>query len=425
MGKWYIVLFFYLCFISCENTRHTNDMPLTEIDIDSAMKSVEAFGISELAGEITYVALETTDSSLIGNYPDVAVWENRIVVSSQDQPLMVFDKNDGHFCNRIGHAGDDPEGYGTDGWGNIPFYIDRTNGTVYLMASGNMRLLRYDMDGRFLGSVTPDMGLSEPAMLNLHYFLVSNDRVTAHNKKWWSPNHPYLVCFDGVSGRLADTVPDIVSGYDIPSSPGNFDAYIFGTYIPYGGMGTYIISFQDNDKMYQITPNAPSLWEYEGQRFLKEAFIDTIYRIESASLLPHVALNLGRRHWPYGKRFDRESSVGRISIDYMLENENLIYFHFHTGLYEKPDGRQAYCGFYNKHSGKTGVMKGERIADDIYHFLPLTVRRVSSSGEFVGLIQATDVIDWKKENALIPENRSIQSVLNMDVDDNPVVVLMK
>jgi hypothetical protein len=404
---------------------HTNESDIPLIDIDSAMKLAGEFGLSELVSDVTYVALETTDSSLIGNYPDIAVWNDRIVVSSQDQPLMVFDKNSGRFCNRIGHAGDDPEGYGTDGWGNIPFYVDRTNGTVYLMALGNMRLLRYDMDGRFLGSVTPDMGLPESTMLNLHYFLASNDRVTAHNKKWWSPNHPYLVCFDGVTGHLLDTIFSIVSDYGIPSHPGNPDAYNFGTYISYGGMGTYTINFPDNDKMYKITPNAPSLWEYEGQRYLKEAFVDTIYRIESLLLVPHVALDLGRWHWPYGKRFDREGSAGRISVDYMLENENLIYFHFHTGLYEKSDGRQAYCGFYSKHSGKTKVMRGDRIADDIYHFLPLTVRCVSSSGEFAGMIQAADVINWKKENVLIPENMNIQALLNMDVEDNPVVVLMK
>jgi hypothetical protein len=408
------------CLFSCHPNHRTEEIPV--IRIGEAMESVSDFSLSAIADEISFVVLETTDRSLIGNYPDIAVWKDKIVVSSQNQPLLVFDRKDGHFCNTIGHFGDDPEGCGNDGFGNIPFGIDRTNGTVYLRALGDIHWLRYDLNGRFLGRVKPDMGKRENYRFNFSYFLVSNNTVTTHNKMWML-NEPYLTCFDGITGNLLDTIPPIVSPV-LPVSEISNLSYLYGDYDAYGSMGVFIMEYR-GDKVYDVFPGSPSLWEHDGQRYLKECFIDTVYTVGEKTLTPRLALDMGKWNWPYEKRFDRDGSGERISIDYMLENDNLIYFHFHTGLHEKQDRQQSHCGFYDKRSGETKVMKGDRIADDKYQFLPLTVRKVSSSGEFVGLIQAADVIEWKEKHAAIPDNRNLQSVLTMDSEDNPVVVLMK
>jgi hypothetical protein len=401
-----VILAYY--FLSCNEGKKEERIPA--IEIGRAMETSGAFELSEMATDLSFVALETTDRSLIGNYPDISVWNDKIVVSSQNQPLLVFDRKDGHFCNSIGHFGDDPEGCGNDGWGNIPFWIDRTNGTVYLRALGDMHGLRYDLNGRFLGRVKPDMGKRENYSFNFSHFLVSNDTITTHNKLWML-NDPYLTCFDGTTGGLLDTVPPIVSPV-LPMSEITNLSYFYGGYAAYGCMGVFIMEYQDN-KLYKVLPGSPSLWEHGGERYLKEAFIDTIYAVGENSLTPRLALDMGKWHWPYEKRFDREGSGRRIFIDYMLENDDLIYFHFHTGLYEKQDQQQSHCGFYDKRSGKTKVI------------LPQTIHRVSSSGEFVGLIQAADVIDWKEEHAGIPDNRNLQSLLTVNGKDNPVVVLMK
>ena len=157
---------------SCVEQKQGED--LTTISIGNAMKSLREIRISEISNVILYVALETTDSSLIANYPDFEIWGDKIVVSSMNQPLMVFDKYDGHFCNSIGHIGDDPTAFSTDGWGNIPFWIDKANGTVYLRGLGDIRLLRYNLDGTYLRSVAPvfesfDSYLLKGELINYFY----------------------------------------------------------------------------------------------------------------------------------------------------------------------------------------------------------------------------------------------------------------
>jgi hypothetical protein len=403
--------------LSCREEKGQGRIP--EIEIGRAMEAVGQFGISEMAGDISFVALETTDSSLVGRMPGVAAWGDRIIVSSRNQPLLVFDRGDGHFCNSIGHIGEGPEGCATDG-GIIPFYVDRTNGTVYLRALGNRSMLRYDMNGRFLGRVTPDIGRAESFQLNSCFFLILNDTVTAHSNTVFSEGNPYAVLFNGTDGHLLDTVPSIVLPAPPVSEVAGISVFSEG-YESFGGTGMIRIEYKDGKEHY-LVPGSPSLWTYGGQRYLKEGFIDTVYTVCAAGekpLTPRLALNLGRWQWPYEKRFDREGSESRISIDYMMENEKVIYFHFHTG------DLQSYCGFYDKRSGTTKVMKGDRIEDDLYHFLPLTVRKISASGEFLALIEASDILEWKEQNASVPGIPNIESLLNMDGEDNPVIVFIK
>ena len=66
--------------ISCG--KQNNDDSIHLIDIGNAMESVSDFGISKIGNHISYVALETTENSLIGDHPNLAVWGDKIIVSS-------------------------------------------------------------------------------------------------------------------------------------------------------------------------------------------------------------------------------------------------------------------------------------------------------------------------------------------------------
>jgi hypothetical protein len=405
-------------FLSCHEEKVPGRIP--EIEIGRAMELVGKFGISEIADNISFVALETTDSSLVGAAPKVMVWGDRIIVSSRDQLLLVFDREDGHFCNSIGRPGNGPEGSAI----GAGFYIDQTNGTVYLRALGNRSLLRYDINGNFLGRITPDIGRGERFSLEDCFFLVLNDTVTAHRYNTaFSGGNPFVFFFNGMDGHLLDTVPSVVSA----ALPALTLSGLVSITISkegdelFGGTGLMRLKYQDG-KTYNLFLGRPSLWTYGGQRYFKEGFIDTVYTVRAAgenSLTPRLALNLGEWQWPYEKQFDGENLRSRISIDYLMENENVIYFHFHTG------DLQEYCGFYDKRSGKTKVMEGLLIEDDLYHFFPLTIKNISSAGEFLGVIEAPDILEWKEQNASVPGIPNIESLLNMDIEDNPVVVFIK
>ena len=287
MKQWYLLLgILFITFFSCskQNSRGNSNL----INIEEAMESMGDFSISEIANNIAYVALETTDNSLIGDHPDIAIWGDKIIVSSMNQPLMVFDKKTGHFCNRIGHIGDDPEGFARDMVGSVPFWIDHTNGTVYLMALSERDLLRYNLDGTFLGRVTSVFRELEIDFINYYFFHISNDVITAHNKMWHA-NEPYIFRFNAVSGTLLNTVSSIVQPF--PQDAIGF-YYMGGTNIRSGG-GTHRFEYSDN-RTARIVPNSPSVWEYNGQQYLKESFIDTVYTIQGNSLEPRLTIDLGK-----------------------------------------------------------------------------------------------------------------------------------
>ncbi|MDR1524299.1 MAG: DUF4934 domain-containing protein, partial [Tannerella sp.] len=361
---------FFILF-SCHYPGDEKKYPV--IEIGKAMETVSGFTVSEIAQTITYVALETQDNCLIGRYPNMNVWKDNILISSLNQPLMVFSKKDGHFCRTIGHIGNDPGGYAKDGSGNISWWVDKTKGTVYFQDWNPTSLLKYDMEGNFLGKVTLSSEGTPAPSLSMSYLYISNDTVTIHNKYISQKEDPFLFRFNGTKGDLLSAFP-----FSREIQPSNIESinYIYSTYIFFGG-GVYQIYFHEN-QMYTVTPNSPSLWEINGEMCLKESFIDTVYTVCPDALVPRILLNLGKWHWPYEKRNESDYSSNKIAIDYILENNSIIYFHFHTGLYESREYCHSYCGVYDKLSGQTKVMKGEAITDDVNGFLPVTIEKVSS-----------------------------------------------
>ena len=70
-------------------------------------------------------------------------------------------------------------------------------------------------------------------------------------------------------------------------------------------------------------------------------------------------------------------------------------------------------------------MQGHALVDDIHNFMLISIRKVSSDGEFVGLLQMFGIMKWKEKNRNTDLPFAIQSLFSKDEEDNPVVVLMR
>jgi hypothetical protein len=227
---------------------------------------------------------------------------------------MIFDKKDGHFRRTIGHIGNDPGGYATDGWGNVSYWIDGTAGTVYFRDWNPTGLLRYDMDGNFLGKVTLSADGTSAPPLAMSRLYIANDTITIHNKYIYQDGTPLIFRFGGTSEDLLNVIP---FSREIQPSIIEEMNYMYGAYTSFGG-GVYQIYYRNNQR-YNVTPDSPSLWEINGEICLKESFIDTIYTVRPDTLLPRILLDLGKWRWPYEKRNESDYSSNRIAIDYILE----------------------------------------------------------------------------------------------------------
>ena len=80
-----------------------------QIDIAGKIESLTELKASDFIKEINYVALETTDSCLVNENPNIQVFKNNIIVNTNKQ-CLVFDKDSGKFLRSIGHIGNDPGG---------------------------------------------------------------------------------------------------------------------------------------------------------------------------------------------------------------------------------------------------------------------------------------------------------------------------
>ena len=101
-------IFAMLLLASCNGAQQTSEVDL--IDIAGGMEKLTELKVSDLGKTIRYIPLETTDSCLIGDFPNIKLLDDKIMVYNGKQCLL-FDKETGKFICSVGHRGDDPEAY--------------------------------------------------------------------------------------------------------------------------------------------------------------------------------------------------------------------------------------------------------------------------------------------------------------------------
>ena len=95
------------------------------IDLEATAREPKPFTQSDLPGTVSFIPLETTDSSLIGMSANIQVSANRILVSSTNQPLLVFDKKTGRYLNQIGQKGAELEKASKTASGRFSFIFSK------------------------------------------------------------------------------------------------------------------------------------------------------------------------------------------------------------------------------------------------------------------------------------------------------------
>lgn len=130
--------------VSCnEKDQKENDV----IHLEKAISAPVDVNASDCFSQVRYISLETTDSSLIGKGPYVQIIKDRILVSTNQQQCLMFDKKTGKFIKQVGHIGNDPEGYNS-----VFCWGDEETGIIYFNG-WNKDLVCYDQEGNFRGKI--------------------------------------------------------------------------------------------------------------------------------------------------------------------------------------------------------------------------------------------------------------------------------
>ncbi|MCD7975706.1 MAG: hypothetical protein LUG51_00595, partial [Tannerellaceae bacterium] len=120
------------------------------------------------------------------------------------------------------------------------------------------------------------------------------------------------------------------------------------------------------------------------------------------------------RHCSYEDRFNIEGSQNKISIDYILEGKNVLFFVFRTNYYHLQESN-TYLGVYNKHDKSVKITNKPYIKDSANNFIIEPLQTATSDGQLVGLMDAASFI----------ENMNRENILDLSEEDNPIAVIVE
>ena len=402
LSTWAYVGYFLLLMLvvtSCSEKQIDGNV----INVAEAMSRLsEGQSVQNLFSSISYIPLETNEQAIIGKYPECIIMDSAILVSSVHQNLKLFDRTNGKYIRDIGHVGTDPEGYAKDSWGKVSFWADAVRRTVYLLGWNNDFLL-YGFDGKYKDRIRLQDTVN--CILSQNYYLMDADRIWGHNKMKLSPETPSVFYMDRNTMSLTGiaTWNSALLPMDEVLSVSN----LLGGNVAYGGdlaMAEFV-----GDRKYYTAINSPSLWKSKDAIRVKQAFNDTIYTISEQGLTPYLVFELGEWHWSEQQQLDVEGCDKKIAIDYILENAEYIYFHFHTSLYLEES--QSYCGFYHKEKKTVVCQKGDSLFDKMNN-QHIQIRGVTSDGHFFALLQPDELSDDNQRR------------MGVEEEGNPIMVML-
>lgn len=399
--------------LACQpSPQKVKDDNLIHIDVAGSMENLIELKVSDLGNHVRYVPLETNDACLIGAYPEIKILDSHILVKSEND-LYCFDKETGKFLNRIGHVGDDPEGYSQYVIG-MPYYNEQ-NEYLYFVRQPN-QLQKYDLQGRYQGKIT----LPTPPDMPTDYAFMDTLIVGYYNNLAQVNTHTRALDFFDGAGRLTDTIGSLLPP---PSSTKQKKvAEIYAK--PLGIVGAALYTrFQDGTALTNILGTLP-LWETDGQLRFKEIFNDTLYQLtHPGSITPYAVFQTSQWHFPAEARQETSGSDNKLLPTVVFENDSILFFQCVRGLYE--DEPEVLNGVYNKATGQTRIGKvSQWFRNDVDKLLPFYPGTCSTQGEFAQIVSANEVRKWLKKHPDTQENEAAAPLWQMDEEDNPVIILV-
>ena len=390
-----------------------------QIDVLPAFENLTELKVSQLGKHIRYVPLETTDSSLIGSSCKVRLLEDKIMVTygaRGESHCFLFDRETGKFIREIGHKGEDPRGYSEP-----KAYVHPVTGHIYFHRAPN-KLIKYNQEGEFLGEVEMPNGLPSG-----FYPLLTKEGMLVYEGPAFNANHQsQLYWLDEAKGKTGDVALPVVNNSEEINPEGIHSLSVFGAGSNVIGLlgytGVIHITFKDETlKLYPF--NYPAVWEMEDGFRLHETFSDTIYQVKGTELEPYRVFNLGDRCLAVEERGKKEGYEDKLSITYVLETNDLIYFQCAKNLY---GNCTFYNGIYHKSDGEVTMNEvKDAFTDDLTGFLPFVPIAHTPKGEFAGILTIEQIQEWQEEHPDATLEGALAPLKDLDFDANPVVVIVE
>ena len=330
--------------------------------------------LNELASDIRYVPLETTDDCLMNNEFYIMQYTGEDIITSG---IFHFDKN-GKFLNKIGSKGQGPEEYLQDlfafgDWKNKLLYVQ--NWTT---------LTCYGFDGTFVRSIpTPQLNMGTAGLFDENHILYSNDIYYADKA---NPIQLYMV--------------DSQNGKTVSKWRGHLE---------------------ENKKYGMILTSRDFMYNYDNSLFYKPALENVIFKILSPK----------KRQLVY--KFDCSGKDIDVSAD---EVDPKKRFQFLSVYWAKETAQYLFVNYGMKNISRLGIYDKEKktftnvtIKDNLAGGYDIHPAWTSDDNHLLMVYYAGGLLQDKEKRystGLLPERKKELDELlkNIKEDDNPVVILV-
>lgn len=330
--------------------------------------------LNELASDIRYVPLETTDDCLMNNEFYIMQYTGEDIITSG---IFHFDKN-GKFLNKIGSKGQGPEEYLQDlfafgDWKNKLLYVQ--NWTT---------LTCYGFDGTFVRSIpTPQLNMGAAGLFDENHILYSNDIYYADKA---NPIQLYMV--------------DTQNGKTVSKWRGHLE---------------------ENKKYGMILTSRDFMYNYDNSLFYKPALENVIFKILSPK----------KRQLVY--KFDCSGKDIDVSAD---EVDPKKRFQFLSVYWAKETAQYLFVNYGMKNISRLGIYDKEKktftnvtIKDNLAGGYDIHPAWTSDDNHLLMVYYAGGLLQDKEKRystGLLPERKKELDELlkNIKEDDNPVVILV-
>lgn len=330
--------------------------------------------LNELASDIRYVPLETTDDCLMNNEFYIMQYTGEDIITSG---IFHFDKN-GKFLNKIGSKGQGPEEYlqglfAFGDWKNKLLYVQ--NWTT---------LTCYGFDGTFVRSVpTPQLNMGAAGLFDENHILYSNDIYYADKA---NPIQLYMV--------------DSQNGKTVSKWRGHLE---------------------ENKKYGMILTSRDFMYNYDNSLFYKPALENVIFKILSPKKRQLV------------HKFDCSGKDIDVSAD---EVDPKKRFQFLSVYWAKETAQYLFVNYGMKNISRLGIYDKEKktftnvtIKDNLAGGYDIHPAWTSDDNHLLMVYYAGGLLQDKEKRystGLLPERKKELDELlkNIKEDDNPVVILV-
>ena len=330
--------------------------------------------LNELASDIRYVPLETTDDCLMNNEFYIMQYTGEDIITSG---IFHFDKN-GKFLNKIGSKGQGPEEYlqglfAFGDWKNKLLYVQ--NWTT---------LTCYGFDGTFVRSVpTPQLNMGAAGLFDENHILYSNDIYYADKA---NPIQLYMV--------------DSQNGKTVSKWRGHLE---------------------ENKKYGMILTSRDFMYNYDNSLFYKPALENVIFKILSPK----------KRQLVY--KFDCSGKDIDVSADEVDPKKRFQYL---SVYWAKETAQYLFVNYGMKNISRLGIYDKEKktftnvtIKDNLAGGYDIHPAWTSDDNHLLMVYYAGGLLQDKEKRystGLLPERKKELDELlkNIKEDDNPVVILV-